>query len=175
MTLLELVRRVWPGSAVLPDETVENISASLGAGPATHVSRRAFLQVLGAGVAGAALAPTLDVEQLLWQPGEKTFFLPDGYTLISPDWVTREALGLLTNHVKFTGHVRRSYDDQYATIGRNINARLPQRFVVSQADALIPVSLDAQRAHVEEIELDARQRSYFLKPIPSRIAPRLPL
>lgn len=40
------------------------------------MNRRAFLSWLGGTAAGVALAPTLDLDKLLWIPGEKTIFLP---------------------------------------------------------------------------------------------------
>jgi hypothetical protein len=40
------------------------------------MNRRRFLAWLTGTAAGVAAASTLDAEQLLWQPGEKTIFLP---------------------------------------------------------------------------------------------------
>ncbi len=40
------------------------------------MNRRAFLGWLGGTAAGVAAASALDVERLLWVPGEKTIFLP---------------------------------------------------------------------------------------------------
>ncbi len=40
------------------------------------MQRRAFLRWLGGTAAGVALAPTLDLEKLLWVPGAKTIVLP---------------------------------------------------------------------------------------------------
>lgn len=48
------------------------------------LSRRAFLGWLAGTAAGAALAPTLDLDKLLWVPGEKTIFLPPEPALVWP-------------------------------------------------------------------------------------------
>ncbi len=39
------------------------------------MNRRHFLAWLGGTAAGVALAPTLDLDKLLWMPGEKTIFV----------------------------------------------------------------------------------------------------
>jgi hypothetical protein len=46
------------------------------------MNRRKFLTWLGATAtaAGAALAPTLDLDKLLWQPGQKKIFIPEVVT-----------------------------------------------------------------------------------------------
>jgi hypothetical protein len=48
------------------------------------MNRRAFLERLLAGAAGTALAATLDVDKLLWQPGARTIFLPPPPQIIGP-------------------------------------------------------------------------------------------
>lgn len=86
------------------------------------IDRRAFLRRLGFGsVAVAAVATGLvDVEKLLWVPGEKTIIIPAleavetfGNTFITPQWVTREALRILENNLVFASGVTRFYDDDY--------------------------------------------------------------
>lgn len=60
------------------------------------MNRRGFLQLLSAGAIGTA---TLDVERLLWVPGQKTIFLPstnptllDAHSPIA--WIAKEAMDL---------------------------------------------------------------------------------
>lgn len=60
------------------------------------MNRRGFLQLLSTGAIGAA---TLDVERLLWVPGQKTIFLPSTATALldvnSPiAWIAKEAMDL---------------------------------------------------------------------------------
>lgn len=46
------------------------------------MNRRDFLARLLSSAAGAAVASTLDLDKLLWVPGEKTIFLPPPPTLV---------------------------------------------------------------------------------------------
>lgn len=61
-------------------------------------------------------------------------------TLITPDWITKESMRVLTNNLKFAGTINRSYDDQFsqagAKVGYTIKARLPQRFRTTKGQAL---------------------------------------
>lgn len=98
---------------------------------AAHVphgmSRRSFLR--GA-LAATAVAATVDVEQLLWTPGEKTIFLPefvdvDVYNgLVTPDWVARQALRLLNKNLRIASQFCRPC----ARIGDTVQVHLPQTF-----------------------------------------------
>jgi len=78
-------------------------------------------------------------------------------TLITPDWITKEAARILVNNLKFAGNVNRDYDDQYsaagAKVGYTVKARLPQRFRTTKGQALqvqaitdsfVPVTLTDQ-------------------------------
>lgn len=78
-------------------------------------------------------------------------------SLITPDWITKESMRVLTNELKFAGNVNRDYDDQYrqagAKVGYTVKARLPQRFrtvkgqalqVQSINDAYVPVTITDQ-------------------------------
>jgi hypothetical protein len=52
------------------------------------VNRRSFLQALGVGAAGAALAMVHDPEKALWVPGQRTYFdVRPGLHLRAGDWV----------------------------------------------------------------------------------------
>ena len=60
------------------------------------LSRRRFVQILAGSAAVAAAAPLLDVERLLWVPGQ-TVVVPEiggatGDIFLTPDWVTRAPL-----------------------------------------------------------------------------------
>ena len=80
------------------------------------LNRRAFLRLAGAGAAGLVVAPSIDLDALLWTP-RATILAPTieeavlfgGNTFITPEWVSREALRMLTNQLKFTTYVHRQY------------------------------------------------------------------
>lgn len=79
-------------------------------------------------------------------------------TLATPTWVTKEvALGYM-NSIKFVANVNRTYDDQYiisgAHVGNTVQARLAQRFTVTDGQALqqqnlydqtVPITLTNQK------------------------------
>jgi len=79
-------------------------------------------------------------------------------TFVTPTWTTKEVARRFLNNLKFANHVTRDYDDQYmqagAKVGYTVNARLPQRFQVSEGqamqlqplqDATVPISLTHQK------------------------------
>ena len=79
-------------------------------------------------------------------------------TLATPSWVTKEVARGFINELTFLSHVNRTYDDQYeiagAKVGNTVNARLPQRFTVTDGQALqqqalydqtVPISLTNQK------------------------------
>lgn len=79
-------------------------------------------------------------------------------TLVTPTWYTKETARILVNELKFAANVNRSYDDQYvqagAKVGYTVNARLPQRFQVTEGQALqiqglndqyVPITLTHQK------------------------------
>ena len=79
-------------------------------------------------------------------------------TLVTPVWYTKETARILVNNLKFAANVNRSYDDQYvqagAKVGYTVNARLPQRFQVTEGQALqiqglndqyVPITLTHQK------------------------------
>ena len=79
-------------------------------------------------------------------------------TLATPTWVTKEIARGFINDLTFLANVNRTYDDQYvqagAKVGNTVNARLPQRFQVTDGQALqlqslydqtVPISLTNQK------------------------------
>lgn len=79
-------------------------------------------------------------------------------TLATPTWTTKETARYFLNSIKFIGNVNRNYDDQYvqsgARVGNTVNARLPQRFTVTDGQALqqqnifdqtVPITLTNQK------------------------------
>ena len=79
-------------------------------------------------------------------------------TLATPTWVMKEVARGFTNEVKFLANVNRTYDDQYkqagARVGNTVQARLPQRFTVTDGQALqlqslydqtVPITLTNQK------------------------------
>lgn len=104
-------------------------------------------------------------------------------TLATPSWVTKEVARGFVNGVKFLANVNRTYDDQYiiagAKVGNTVNARLTQRFTVTDGQALqeqslydqtVPISLTNQKnvafgysSREATTELDAI-RSRYVQP-----------
>ena len=79
-------------------------------------------------------------------------------TLATPSWTTKEVARGFINKLVFLANVNRTYDDQYeiagAKVGNTVNARLPQRFTVTDGQALqlqnlydqtVPISLTNQK------------------------------
>lgn len=79
-------------------------------------------------------------------------------TLVTSSLVTKELGRGFTNEVQFLAHVNRTYDDQYSKfgtkVGATVNARMPNRFTVSDGQALqlqnlqdqtVPITLTNQK------------------------------
>lgn len=79
-------------------------------------------------------------------------------TLVTSSLVTKEVAREFVNDVKFLAHVNRSYDDQYkqfgTKVGATVQARMPNRFTVSDGQALqlqnlfdstVPITLTNQK------------------------------
>lgn len=121
------------------------------------MSRRSFLR---AGLLAATVAATVDVEQLLWTPGEKTLFLPtvdevaiyDG--LLTPDWITREALRILKNNLQVAGRTTREYAESYDRRGSRRGDTVPIR----RRSGLKPVTLDQQYGYEFEVPTSADRK-----------------
>src|SRR5258708_1178056 len=66
-------------------------------------------------------------------------------TLATPSWTMKEIAREFVNDLTFLANVRRTYDDQYeingAKVGNTVNARLPQRYTVSDGQAYQPQAL----------------------------------
>lgn len=94
------------------------------------MNRRRFLEMLVGGAFGAAATATLDVDRLLWMPGVRTFFLPTEPELfVTPEWVVREALRVLQQHLTFANSISRSYDTEFGSrVGQTVMVRIPPRF-----------------------------------------------
>lgn len=119
----------------------------------TGLSRRHFLRTA---LIGTAAVATVDLEQLLWLPGEKTFFLPavptveELNTFLSADWIAKESLRILQQQLQLSKHVFRHYPDEAVRLGDTVNIRLPSRFepVAKTGFHLVapvkPVILDSQ-------------------------------
>jgi hypothetical protein len=79
-------------------------------------------------------------------------------TLATPLWTTKETARGFTNKVVFFTNTNRTYDSQYqqngAKVGATVNARLPQRFTVTDGQAMqlqnlydqtVPITLTNQK------------------------------
>jgi len=91
------------------------------------MDRRSFLRALGFGTIAAAAAATsvLDIERMLWVPGERMLFIPP---VGNTDWAFREGMRVLQNNITFWANVNREYSVEYVGLGEKINIRLPRRF-----------------------------------------------
>ena len=69
-------------------------------------------------------------------------------SLVTPTWYTKEVARILVNNLKFAANVNRSYDDAYvqsgAKVGYTVNARMPQRYQVTEGQALQTQALNDQ-------------------------------
>ncbi len=110
-------------------------------------------------------------------------------TLITPEWTLKETGRYYENSLKFIAKVTRKYDDQFvqagAKVGNTINYRLPQRWTVSDGQALdlqnildqtVPISLTNQKhvdmgwsAWQETTEVEEVQQRY-IKPAADALA-----
>lgn len=101
-----------------------------------NISRRQFWKLAASGVVGAVVTANVDLEKLLWVPGEKTYFLPSASganTLITPEWMAKEVLKVLKRNLRFVNGFNSSYyGDEPMKIGNTVNIRMPQRFTVNR-------------------------------------------
>lgn len=88
------------------------------------LSRRQFLR---SALVATAVAATVDVDQLLWMPGERTIFLPSAPSVIAghyaalEKWMAREAFRILTNNLTIVRHVNREYHERFSSRFELIN------------------------------------------------------
>ncbi len=79
-------------------------------------------------------------------------------TIVTPTWTMKEVARRFVNMLTFSANVNRSYDDSFSAngtrVGYTVNARLPQRFQVTEGQALqlqnlnnqtVPISLTHQK------------------------------
>lgn len=117
------------------------------------MNRRSFLAWLGGTAAGVAAVAsgTLDVDRLLWVPGEKTILLPDSPSIVeyeeaaeylqnlpankfmTIDWISRDMLAAMENNLKVTRQISRRYRRSYrfrpaGKIGDTLHVRIPRRY-----------------------------------------------
>jgi hypothetical protein len=110
-------------------------------------------------------------------------------TLATPSWTLKEVLRGYNNEIKFVSNLNRTYDDQYeqagAKVGYTVNARLPQRFTVTDGQAFqpqalydqtVPISLTNQKnvgfgysTASQTMELDA-VKSRYVQPAAEALA-----
>lgn len=125
--------------------------------------RRSFLRAALMGLTGAVVAPELDIDKLLWVPGEKTIFLPmfgevideccfsyefgdahenilgrEARNIFMPRWIIDAQLRYLRALQMATSDVGL----RYVPTGQTIRPRLPQRYDVSLREAPRAVSLE---------------------------------
>lgn len=76
--------------------------------PKPGLDRRAFLKILGSSAAIAAAVPMLDLEALIWTP-KPMIVVPGlvGNQLVTPAWMTKEALRLLKEKLALARYLLR--------------------------------------------------------------------
>ena len=105
--------------------------------------RRRFLRLLTGSAAGIVLAPALDLDRLLWVPGERTIFLPcQPDLLVCEPWLEREALRILENKLRFTWRIIRDWNEP--VVGHTFALRVGQSI---QLDVNNPGRPDRFGAH----------------------------
>lgn len=122
-SLLATLRAALPATSTEAIDTAERLPAGW--------SRRQFLRTA---LVGATVAATVDVERLLWTPGERTWFLPPAPTRIelaeflSADWIAQESLRILHNQMAVMQRLTRPYNDEPSSLGDHVQVRLPQQW-----------------------------------------------
>lgn len=114
------------------------------------MDRRSFLFGAAKAAVGTVVASTVDLDRLLWAPGQRTIFdlgaqPPDlygvdygegDYSVVTvthehgaafepSDWLIREHLRHLEKQIKLTGHL---VNREQAKVGETLTIRLPQRY-----------------------------------------------
>lgn len=80
--------------------------------PVEGLSRRGFLKLLASSAAVAAAAPLLDLERVLWVPGQTIAVPAMGRNiLLTAEWITREAMKVLENNLKMVSYFDREYEN----------------------------------------------------------------
>jgi hypothetical protein len=75
------------------------------------IDRRGFLARLLGTAAGAVVLGSVDLDKLLWVPGERTYFdLWSDRPGLSTDWIVKEALRLLEGQLQIVNLFNRTYD-----------------------------------------------------------------
>lgn len=121
MGLIDRLVAIWRREN--PDEPLVDPHASA-------MSRRRFLGIVGSTAAAAAVAPLVDLERLVWTPGQ-TIVVPDlgdvvefgggGNQFLTVDWITKEALRVLEHNLRMIPKINRVYDDRYAERGHTLD------------------------------------------------------
>lgn len=115
MGLLDRLVAIWRREH--PEERLEF--------PTSGISRRRFVGLLAGSAAVAAAAPMLDIERLVWTPGQMLggqaleaaplIVVPEvgGNILLTPEWVTRECMKYLRDNLKMVSAFNRTYDTRF--------------------------------------------------------------
>lgn len=171
MTLRELLERI---GLIDPKPAGLELAARLSTSNTGHVSRRAFLGIVGT----ALVAANIDPEALVWTPGEKTLFLPPERAIVPAtiedvatfqrgtgrlDWIVKEVTRRLRNRLYADGAINEHYQlqvprDQPLRIGETLLLRDPQPFVPLSDE---PIHLSARPVtadHQYSMVLSARER-----------------
>jgi hypothetical protein len=129
------------------------------------IDRRRFLQFLGGTAVGAAVAPLIDVEHLLWTP-KPMIVVPGADTWLSIDWITREALMMFENRLGVARLFNRDWDIANGQIGQSVSVQ--HRPVV--LDHQYGVSMDVLRRPVDPAEF----RRTFLRSAVDALVEKMP-
>lgn len=129
----DVLARLRAAFAVTPDDAADVVRAS--ARVPAGLSRRRFLRTA---LTATVVAATVDIDQLLWTPGERTIFLPyaeggpwrDNF-LLTDDMIVQEGLAILKKNLTFIATINRQYDEKFSYAGRigdTVTLRIPRLY-----------------------------------------------
>jgi hypothetical protein len=125
-----VLRRVWRelAAGTSAADTRERVIAPAG----VVMGRRAFLRVLAAGAAAAGVASAVDLERLVWTPGEVVsvggLIEESSNIFLTPQWVTQDVARFWVNNVRLIGSFDRTFD-VFDVDTPPARVKLPTRFL----------------------------------------------
>lgn len=91
----------------------ENPAETMALPAPTGMHRRQFLKILGSSAAVAAAVPMMDLERLLWTPGQVAVPEIGGNILLTTEFIVRESLRVLQNNLRMAAEANTYYDERF--------------------------------------------------------------